>query len=95
MAKNIRTRSGQQLLKVCFYLKHLLISKCLCQYVFSMNGMSNFGFGIQNAFISYKMVIMAIIAVVNLQLCCSMMQVVNEQARITTERVSNLVWKEN
>jgi hypothetical protein len=24
-----------------------------------------------------------------------MMQVVNEQARITTERVSNLVWKEN
>jgi hypothetical protein len=41
------------------------------------------------------MVIMAIIAVVNLQLCCSMMQVVNEQARITTERVSNLVWKEN
>jgi hypothetical protein len=41
------------------------------------------------------MVIMATIAVVNLQLCCSMMQVVNDQARITTERVSNLVWKEN
>jgi hypothetical protein len=60
-----------------------------------MSGMSNFGFGIQNAFISYKMVIMATIAVVNLQLCGSMMQVVNEQARITTERVSNLVWKEN
>lgn len=60
-----------------------------------MNGMSNFGFGIQNAFISYKMVIMATIVVVNLQLCGSMMQVVNEQARITTERVSNLVWKEN